>query len=150
MRARNGGGKKRRAGKTTVRCSGLLHWDEFASAPWGPSTAAEQSSAQRERERREERGERQAKQAFAATAGSNSMAGAKIRSRILDSGLLLRRARRPNRWRVMERMGERRVERNKSMRLFFLTLHRADSPTLSVPFQSSAKDFILPILALLL
>ena len=58
MRARNGGGKKRRAGKTTVRCSGLLHWDEFASAPWGPSTAAEQSSAQRERERREERGER--------------------------------------------------------------------------------------------
>lgn len=73
-------------------------------------------------ERRGERGERQAKQAFAATAGSNSTAGAKIRSRSLDSGLLLRRARRPNRWRVMERMGERRGERNKSMRLFF-SLH---------------------------
>lgn len=60
-----------------------------ASAPRGPSTAAEQSSAQREREReRERREERQAKQAFAA-AGSNSMAGAKIRDWSLDPGLLL-------------------------------------------------------------
>lgn len=66
-----------------------------ASATWGPSTAAEQSSAQ-QRRRGRERGVRQAKQAFTA-AGSKSTAGAKTWDWSVDPALLL-----SYRWRVME------------------------------------------------
>lgn len=153
MRARNKGGKKRRAGKTPVRCSGLLHWDEFASAPWGPSTAAEQSSAQRERERREERGERREAGKTGIRCycwfqqhgwGKNPEPESGFRTAPSPSASAEQ----------MESYGENGWEtggeEQEHEAFFFLTLHRADSPALSVPSQPSSKDFILPVLALLL
>lgn len=132
----------------TVRCSGPLHWDEFASAPWGPSTAAEQSSAQQERERREDR---QAKQAFAA-AGSNSMAGAKIWDWSLDPGLYCFTeclAEQMESYGENGRETEKRSRAGDSERLYLFILftwHRADSSIISVPFLScmSSNIFFFP------
>lgn len=120
-----------------------------ASAPWGPSTAAEQSSAQQERER-EKREERQAKTGiccywFQQHGWSKNLG---LESRSGTSPLL---SVYPNRWRVLERMGEgqrrgteQEIGRGLSV-FFFFTWHQADSSTISVPFVSCMTfNFFFP------